>query len=241
MWIEFAQRNRYKLLLAALMSSFIVVPTIFEVANLYETKSSQWFVFGISAVLLMFATFAVSDSRHIKRIAVFLMLICLFIEVLSTLYATSKEVAIVHHSLRVLFFGYIIIEILRSLFRPNVVTFDTISASLCVYLLIGALWAHFYSLCEIVVPGSVAVHDRMEGLVNIKNNDMTISFRMLYFSLLTLSTVGYGDVVPLSPMTRMLAVSEAIIGQIYLLVMVSRLVGLQISQALSTPQSKQDG
>ena len=238
MWLEFAQRNRYKLLLAALMASFIVVPTIYEAANLYETKSSHWFVFGISALLLMLATFAVSDHRRGRRIALVLTIICLFIEILATLFVTSKEVAIVHHILRILFFGYIIVEILRSLFRPNVVTFDTISASLCVYLLIGALWAHFYSLCEIVVPGSVVVHDRMQALVNIRNDDMTISFRMLYFSLLTLSTVGYGDVVPVSPMTRMLAVSEAIIGQIYLLVMVSRLVGLQVSQAFSKPDSK---
>lgn len=238
MWYAFLQSNRYKLLLITLMLCFIIVPTIFEVANLYETQFGSWFVFVISTVLLIIATFAVTGNRRARHTGVMLLMVSMLIEGASVLFVSSKEVAAIHHSLRAVFFGYIIVEILRSLFKPNVVTMDTISASLCVYIMLGALWAHFYSISEIMVPGSVAVLERMIGAVHIKNNDMTTSFRMLYFSLVTLSTVGYGDVVPLSPVTRMLAVSEAIIGQLYLLVMVSRLVGIHVAQALTPPQNK---
>lgn len=238
MWLEFLQSNRYKLLLATLMMCFIVVPTIFEVANLHETRHSQWLVVIISALLLAIATFAVSNNRRTNRTCLMLMLASIVIEILSTLFATSQQVGVLHHSLRIIFFSFVIMEILKNLFRPTLVTFDTISASLCVYLLIGALWANFYAISEIVSPDAIVIISRQHDVPIVKNTDMTISFRMLYFSLVTLSTVGYGDVIPLSPMARMLAVSEAIIGQIYLLVMVSRLVGIHVAQAITPVNNK---
>ena len=102
--------------------------------------------------------------------------------------------------------------------------------------MLGAVWANIYAIVEMVTPGSIAYvlpvpHDQ-------KNTEIARSFHMLYFSFVTLSTVGYGDMVPTTTVARMFAVTEAISGQIYLLVMVSRLVGLQVSQALYQPESK---
>ncbi len=56
---------------------------------------------------------------------------------------------------------------------------------------------------------------------------------MLYFSFSTLTTLGYGDIVPVSPLARMLTSVEAITGQLYLTVLVARLVGLHITESLS--------
>lgn len=233
MWFVFLRSNRYKFLLTALMMCFIVLPTLYEVVNLQDIPHTHWIVVSISSLVLLVATFAVSDNRWIARVSLLLMMLTIIIEVAATWLVTSQQVSMLHHLLRVIFFAFIIAEILKRIFKPGFVTFDTISASLCVYILLGALWANFYSMSELITPGSIALATRPLNAPALPLSDMTLSFRMLYFSLATLSTVGYGDVVPVSPMTRMLAVTEAIIGQIYLLVMVSRLVGIHVAQAIS--------
>ncbi len=90
-------------------------------------------------------------------------------------------------------------------------------------MLIGYGWAFVYALLDEVFPGSFA------ALTEAGRNDYTqrvMQFR--YFSFMTLTTVGYGDVLPRSDAARTLAALEAVMGQIYLTVLVARLVGLHI-------------
>lgn len=241
------RNNRFSLLMIMLMLSFIVLPLLLEISGQVDTPASHWIIIAVSALLLAAATFAVSNRRRVMYFTLVLMTASFIVEVFSQV-LPSNQAAILHHILRVTFFGFIIIELLRVLFQPQKVTFDTISASLCVYLLIGALWANFYAICELLVPGSIGILGSHDAQAAAKVSEMARLFRMLYFSLVTLSTVGYGDVVPLTPTTRMLAATEAIVGQIYLLVMVSRLVGIHVAQTLAplsgtplSPLERRDG
>ena len=96
-------------------------------------------------------------------------------------------------------------------------------------MLLGVGWSSLYSLCELASPGSFiyAYTDRLE------HPDMAFgaekSLIPLYYSFVTLTTLGYGDMVPFSPPAKILAILEAVIGQIYLTVLVARLVGLHIA------------
>lgn len=229
-------QHRYTILLIALIVFMLCTPLIIEVVSEEYSVHGRVLLLVLSLGWVSAATFAVSTRKSIAIIAIFLMFVSVVLELFTTLLPSSMS-SLVFHLLRIVFLIFIISELLRQIFKPTIVTFDTISASLCIYLMMGALWGNIYSVLELYTPGSVTfiIPHTMVG----KNTELARSFHMLYFSFVTLSTVGYGDVVPTTTVARMFAVTEAIAGQIYLLVMVSRLVGLQVSQALSQPVSKQ--
>jgi hypothetical protein len=128
-----------------------------------------------------------------------------------------------------LFFLYTAATVLVYLFGEETVTLDTLSGALCVYLLMGFAWGSVYSLIYLVQPGSI----RLPGgwaPTHAFGIAVDVPFNlMIYFSFTTLTTVGYGDVLPLSESARTAALLEAVLGHFYLAVLVARLVGLHIA------------
>ena len=100
---------------------------------------------------------------------------------------------------------------------------NRIVGAICVYLMLGVIWALMYSLLEALVPGSFA------GLTE-NATDSGWDPDWVYFSFVTLTTLGYGDILPLSFSARSLAYFEAIVGQFYLAVLVAGLVGAYLSE-----------
>ena len=112
----------------------------------------------------------------------------------------------------------IIIVLLVQVFRAGRVTHVRIQGAIAAYLLLGAAYAHAYHITEILHPGSFA----------FPSGELFSAVDWIYFSFVTLTTVGYGDVTPVLPIARTLAVGEALTGQLYLAVMISRLVAMEI-------------
>ena len=100
---------------------------------------------------------------------------------------------------------------------------NRIVGAVCVYLMLGVIWALAYSLVETVIPGSFA--GLVEQSANSKWNPDWV-----YFSFVTLTTLGYGDILPLTLSARSLAYFEAIVGQFYLAVLVAGLVSAYLSE-----------
>jgi hypothetical protein len=116
-----------------------------------------------------------------------------------------------------------IIAMSRFVFITDRVTTNRIVGSVCIYLLIGMFFTFVYAALGILVPGAFDIGGRTLGKME--------TFRdYLYYSYITLTTTGYGDMLPMSPITKMLAVVEAIVGPMYLAIMIARLIGMQISQ-----------
>lgn len=101
------------------------------------------------------------------------------------------------------------------------VTIDLIMAAACAYILLGMAWGYAYYFLEIFHPDSF----------NIAENPVDDLWDFYYYSFVTLTTVGYGDILALTRSARGLSILEAIIGQLYLAIMISRLVGLHASQS----------
>lgn len=117
---------------------------------------------------------------------------------------------------------YIVVLLVTNLLSIRVITADLIFCAISIYLLIGIMWAGIYSVLEVIAPGSFS-----------DNTDL------LYFSFVTLTTVGFGDVAPLSVLTRRLAVFEAAMGSIYMAVIIAMIVGRYMSmQVEQTSESK---
>jgi hypothetical protein len=104
--------------------------------------------------------------------------------------------------------------------KENEVTLDLIMAAASAYILLGLVWAYAYYLLEIFHPHSFKASENV-------GDDIWIFY---YYSFVTLNTVGYGDIVAITKSARALSILEAIFGQLYLAIMISRLVGLHASQ-----------
>jgi hypothetical protein len=132
------------------------------------------------------------------------------------------------------FFGFTICQILRFILRTERVDVGVLSAGIVVYLMLGLLWSLIYLLLAQLTPGSFSFAaadssaSRMDG------------FNAFYFSFGTLTTVGFGDITPVSKLARTLAVMEAVTGTFYLAILISRLVGMYSQTALATRPQHSD-
>jgi hypothetical protein len=127
---------------------------------------------------------------------------------------------------RLVFLVFLIWEFLRFILRASRVNSEVICAGMSVYLLLGLTWMFAYLLVARAVPDAFAF---TAGPAAGQSLHLLNAF---YFSFITLSTVGYGDIIPVSNVARMLAAMEAITGTLYVAVLISRLVALYSSEQL---------
>jgi hypothetical protein len=109
--------------------------------------------------------------------------------------------------------------VLGQTLRAGPVTFHRIQGAMASYLLLGVIWAHAYALLAELRPGAFS------GPVSAADGPRAF----LYFSFVTLATVGYGDVLPVHPVARSLAMLEAVTGTLYLTTVIARLVSLAVA------------
>lgn len=113
--------------------------------------------------------------------------------------------------------------VVADIVRKKEVTGDTIAAASCGYFLLGVWWAGVYALMEALKPGSfnlpaAAADPFADGALT--------SMWFLYFSFVTITTLGYGDVTPASVAAGMIASTEAVVGQLYVAILIARLVAM---------------
>lgn len=129
-----------------------------------------------------------------------------------------------------LFVGAVGVVILRGVMRSRHVTLDTILGGIAVYLLIGVFFSAIYSALELALPGSF-----LDGGHSLRPADVSLRGQgffpaLPYYSLVTMTTLGYGDVAPIGALPRSLAAAQAVIGQLYIAVLIAFLVGVHIAE-----------
>ncbi len=130
-----------------------------------------------------------------------------------------------------LFFAFITATEFRRVLRQREITGETISIAISVYLLMGLTWGVCYALIFQLQPHAFNFADSAD-LASPQSFNLEKLFPIfIYFSLTTLSTIGFGDITPLTLQARYAAVAEGITGQLYLAILVARLVGMQMSRA----------
>jgi len=112
--------------------------------------------------------------------------------------------------------------VLEHVFRAGPITGDRIRGAIAAYLLLGLVWAFAYALVDRAFPGAI---DLKHAVVLAQHKMQTFA----YFSFVTLTTLGYGDITPVHPVARVLAAGEALVGQLYPAILIGRLVSLQIT------------
>jgi hypothetical protein len=211
---ETVTKWRFQLLLVVLLSLYAVVPFL----------EGRWFADLVGTAVTIFAVASVSEKRGL--LAVFSLLAVAIIA--GTWYAhwfPGYSVSLSVHFLGVLFLALVVGAILTHVFRSTHITRETITGAICAYLLIGSMWAHVFSIVENVSPGSFADNSIEANAASGPEPMRDQADRFTYFSFVTLTTLGFGDMTPLSRPARNLTALEAIFGQLYLAVLIARLVG----------------
>lgn len=127
--------------------------------------------------------------------------------------------------LSIAFLALTVVTIIPALFRTETVTAEILWAALSVYLLIGVMGAFAFSAITIWQPEAIDL-----PLGASLSNESALSGDLVYFSFVTQTTLGYGDVLPVSPLARSVAMFLAVSGVLYLAVLVATLVGVYVSQ-----------
>ena len=117
---------------------------------------------------------------------------------------------------------------LQDVLRAGRVDMNKIWGAVSVYILIGLTWAYIFGILDIIYGDCLVGSGSFDSTSSSPVDPSRLSTR-LYFSFVTLTTVGYGDIAPANSMTRLFATVEALVGQLYLTILVARLVGLHIS------------
>jgi hypothetical protein len=180
------------------------------------------------SVLLVFAMLTVGQQLRIATVALALPTL---VSHWLLRHLELPALRYVDFALTTVFLAFLTLVIMITVFRDQSVTADTIVGAVCVYLLIGVTWGTAYALLALAVPDSLSVSPALARVGHWGEPTSPFTPLLLYYSFTTLSTIGYGDVTPLSTGARAVSVLEGLTGQIYLAVLVARLVGLHIARA----------
>jgi hypothetical protein len=209
-------KERFLGLLIFIIALIVIGPLIEEFVHLRILYDILW-----SAVLVS-AIYAVSHKKIHILIAVLLALPMLA-SIWSGYFVVNLALGVVGGLCGAAFFIFAIIQILIFIYTQKEVTGDLIAGAAVVYFLMALGWSSIFAVVESLHPGSFSVPD-IEGI--------SAGRSFLYYSFVTITTLGYGDITPASSLARSLCILEAVMGQLYLVVQVAWLVGVHVSQSM---------
>jgi hypothetical protein len=209
--------GRYGSLLLVLIGLLIFQPVV-------ETFVGRALIEVLFIAALIAGLRAIDIDRGLFRFQVFLLIISVVCSATGKVLDNEElfTIGLIGESLFLFLVG---LAILGDLFRARKVTGDSLAGAVCVYLLIGLIWTYLYLIIEIFIPGSFSF---TQGDARTQMWVSSEFYPFYYFSLVTMTTVGYGDLLPVSTAARSLATMEGILGQIYLTILVARLVGMYL-------------
>lgn len=219
-WLLHAASGKFGALLAAILALMLSSPLILR------GQSWSFLISVFAAGVLVAGLHAAKPGWRSLRIGIVLALTDFTIGRITHLDGT-RWLVFLQIVLWLCTLGFVIIRILDSVFERRSVTVETLQAALCVYLLLGLLWAYVYAIVSLVSPSSFA----FQGVRHIAwTDEMTrriATLRLIVYSYATLSSAGYIEVTPATAFTNLCASLQAMSGQVYLAVVIARLVGLQ--------------
>jgi voltage-gated potassium channel len=185
----------------------------------------------LGAAAFLSGVYAVSSKRAQWITA---LILAVSVGTLHTMFAFRPDPKLVVPMLicTIAFLAFTLVSLLRAVILADGVTRDTIYGALSVYLLMATTWGAAYLLLETLQPGALAI-----DLVRHPNHRMDW-FDCIFYSYATLTTLGYGDIVPVTAQARSLSILEAVSGVLYVAVLIARLVGVYSAAKFQTnPQA----
>jgi len=183
-----------------------------------EAKGGDLIVSLLLSLVLLSAVLAVSDRKGVLLTALVLAIPAIAGRWINHFWPDVVRPA-VFLTAALLLTAFVVVNLLRFVLRAPSVNVEVLCASISAYLMLGLMWTMAYWLVDQLTPGAFSFN------TNAGKQSMN-GFNAFYFSFITLSTVGYGDITPVSRIARWLAAMEAMTGLLYVAVLIARLVAL---------------
>lgn len=222
----FILKHRLLIFLITLLSILLIFPFVHQYFPVYLAVMELLF-----SIILIAGIFIVSANREILTVAILLGMLA-FTVIWFNLLINSKPILLFGLSIEIVFFALTTSVIISHVLSYKRVTADKIYGAICGYLLIGIMWALLYTLLESAFPGSFRIEHGLETLPRGGSSYAYYFGNFIYYSFVTLTTLGYGDITPISNPSRVISSLEAVVGQLYVAVLIARLVGLHIGHSL---------
>ena len=206
------REHRALFLLLSILLFFVLNPF------LQDSHTGEGFLVASLYLTLVAATLELAEKKVLFWTALPIAVASMILLFFSHIYFYQVlELRLASSVVLVVFLGLVSTALFIYLLRPGAITTGRLYVSVGLYFLLGLFWYVLYGLVDIIQPGSFAeAHIPLVGRIE--------PAKLLYFSLATLTTLGYGDIVPLKPAARILAVLEAAAGVLYIAIFVASLV-----------------
>ncbi len=222
-----AQDESLTFLLAA------VVLMVFFIHPLVDVGWLAKFSMAIAGALILAAGMLVVGSRPILTVIGAILAVLTFLIDVAHLVAPAPWLLASRSVCFVLFLGLLNSILMNRVMRDGPVNRHRIQGAILVYLILGLMWSQAYQFLEALNPGSFSIPNPAPGSEGL-------ALKLTYFSFVTLTTVGYGDITALNPFARCLAVLEALTGQLFPTILIARLVALQVESHKWNKSSRKD-
>jgi hypothetical protein len=198
----------YVILVAAVLSYILFLPFF------VDSKSEQTaFTFFISLVLIS-ATNVVAKDRTIGLISLGVLIPSLLLMWVNLVYPEGTSIIIITRAFWILLLVIVAYVLLRSIIKTKgPIPRDVLWSAVALYLIFGLAWAILYSVIDLVSPGSF--------LHTFNRNEPLTDSDFIYFSFVTLATLGYGEILPITAQARSLVILEIVTGVLYLAILIA--------------------
>ena len=206
-------KERFLILICLILGTIVLVPILKRFAAL-----RIFLDIFITAIYISMVYTVSQKKRHLYLGVLFAM--AMLISLWLQYFYQNNLVFAIGRICGILFFIMVITNILAFIFKSEDVTIEVIYAAILVYLLMALMWSFVYVLLELINSASFNV---------AMSSDQGYQMRFIYYSFVTITTLGYGDITPVTELASSFSILEAVVGQLYLVVVVARLVGMHVS------------
>jgi len=197
--------NHY--LLTSILLVFFIGPVAFDYGLLSIVNLEILFL-----LILILSIFLHKHDTKLFKVTV----VSLIIILINILFLDNNQ-SVSQYFLKILIVSITIVELFKEIFKTKIIDSHIISSAISIYVLVGIFWYLLFMFLLMIDPDSF----------DIRNfNPEMVSIDMIYFSFTTLTTLGYGDITPVSYTAKMWSITEAMMGVMFLAVMISRVVSL---------------
>lgn len=191
---------------------------------------SDIFIECVFAMILITGVFTTPCSITTRLIILLIALLAVFTRILHKFNHSNFTIVNADNILAVLtLVAFSTLMIKHFLLGKAVLLRHRIAAAVAVYLILGVLWARLYEIVYLFNPVAFSLNEQINP------------YSLMYFSFVTLMTLGYGDIVPLSMGARSLAILEGIAGQLYMVILISSLVSEFSALAIKSSKEQNSG
>ena len=217
-------RHSFLLLLFSLLLMLVVSPYLKEYPFL---NVDSILLNPFLSVILLTSLYLVTDNRRFFIIGLFILIPVLGINTRFYFDETSIN-PLLSSIVYIVFFSYISIFLCRFLIKSKTVSINVLYAAVCLYLFIAIIWSFIYVATYHSLSDAFSFSDNLIKHTDIEHNSTSL---FSYFSFVTMTTLGFGDITPIHPIARAWVAAQSVIGQLYLAIVMARLVGLYIVDA----------